>query len=72
VTHGFTHRTLRLHVYRAAAPAGRVRRRDADAHRWLPLAALEALPLSALAKKALVLARAGAERGGSTDERSGG
>jgi A/G-specific adenine glycosylase len=59
VTHGFTHRTLRLHVYRAAAPAGRVRRRDADAHRWLPLSALEALPLSALAKKALVLARAG-------------
>lgn len=59
VTHGFTHRTLRLHVYRAAAPAGRVRRSDADAHRWLPLAALETLPLSALAKKALALAAPG-------------
>jgi A/G-specific adenine glycosylase len=56
VTHGFTHRTLRLHVFRAAAPAGRVRRRDADAHRWLSLAALERLPLSALAQKALALA----------------
>ena len=56
VTHGFTHRTLRLHVFRATAPAGRVRRRDADAHRWLSLAALERLPLSALAKKALALA----------------
>ena len=32
----------------------------ADAHRWLPLAALETLPLSALAKKALALARPGA------------
>jgi len=56
VTHGFTHRTLRLHVYRAEAPAGRVRLCHVDAHRWLPLAALETLPLSALAKKALTLA----------------
>ena len=53
LTHGFTHRTLRLHVYRAEAGSGRVRRRELDAHRWLSLAALEALPLSALAKKAL-------------------
>ncbi len=56
VTHGFTHRALSLHVFRATAPAGRVRRRGFDAHRWLPLAALEGLPLSALAKKALALA----------------
>jgi hypothetical protein len=34
-----------------------VRRRDADAHRWLPLSALATLPLSAVAKKALALAR---------------
>jgi A/G-specific adenine glycosylase len=53
LTHGFTHRTLRLHLYRAEAGSGRVRRRELDAHRWLSLAALEALPLSALAKKAL-------------------
>jgi A/G-specific adenine glycosylase len=56
VHHGFTHRTLRLHVFRASASAGRVRRRDADAHRWLTLGAIEALPLSKLAKKALALA----------------
>jgi len=57
VEHGFTHRALRLHVFRAEAPAGRVRRREFDAHRWLPPAALGELPLSALAKKALVLAQ---------------
>jgi len=56
VTHGFTHRTLRLHVYRAEAAAGRVRRHDADAHRWLALDAFATLPLSAVAKKALSLA----------------
>jgi A/G-specific adenine glycosylase len=58
VTHGFTHRKMRLHVYRADASAGRVRLCHADAHRWLPLAALETLPLSAVAKKALALAAA--------------
>jgi A/G-specific adenine glycosylase len=55
VTHGFTHRTLRLHVFRAVAPAGRVRRQELDAHRWLAPAALSELPLSAVAKKALAL-----------------
>jgi A/G-specific adenine glycosylase len=58
VTHGFTHRALRLHVFRAEAPAGRVRRRELDAHRWLAPAAFSALPLSAVAKKALALAAA--------------
>jgi A/G-specific adenine glycosylase len=56
VTHAFTHRALRLHVFRAEAPAGRVRRRDLDAHRWLAPAAFAGLPLSAVAKKALALA----------------
>ncbi len=56
VSHGFTHRSLRLHVFRATASSGRVRRRDADAHRWLSRASLEGLPLSKLAKKALALA----------------
>jgi A/G-specific adenine glycosylase len=59
VSHVFTHRALRLHVFRAEASGGRVRRRDADAHRWLSLASLQALPLSALAKKALALAADG-------------
>jgi len=56
VTHGFTHRALRLHVFRAEAPPGRVRRSELDAHRWLAPAAIAGLPLSAVAKKALVLA----------------
>jgi ADP-ribose pyrophosphatase YjhB (NUDIX family) len=56
VSHVFTHRALRLHVFQAEASAGRVRRRDADAHRWLSLGSLEALPLSKLAKKAITLA----------------
>ena len=58
VKHGFTHRTLRLHVFRAEARAGRVCLREFDAHRWLPAAALAELPLSVLAKKALGLAGA--------------
>jgi len=56
VKHVFTHRVLRLHVFRAAAPAGRVRRAGFDAHRWLHRAGLEALPLSALARKAVARA----------------
>ena len=59
LSHGFTHRTLRLHVFRAEAPAGRVRLSEFDAHRWLTAAALDELPLSALAKKALGLAQHG-------------
>jgi adenine-specific DNA glycosylase len=57
VKHGFTHRTLRLHVFRAEATAGRVRLREFDAHRWLGAKALGELPLSALAKKTLGLLR---------------
>jgi A/G-specific adenine glycosylase len=60
VEHGFTHQSLRVHVYRAEAAPGRVRRRELDAHRWLAPAALSALPLSAVAKKALALASADA------------
>jgi adenine-specific DNA glycosylase len=56
VTHGFTHRALRLHVFRADAEGGRVRRRDFDAHRWLAAGEFARLPLSAVAKKALALA----------------
>lgn len=56
VQHVFTHRTLRLHVFRASAPPGRVRRSGFDAHRWCARAVLPALPLSALARKTLALA----------------
>jgi A/G-specific adenine glycosylase len=59
VTHGFTHRALRLHVFRADADGARVRRAEFDAHRWLAPAAFARLPLSAVAKKALALADGG-------------
>jgi A/G-specific adenine glycosylase len=55
VEHGFTHRTLRLHVFRAEGPAGRVRRDGFDAHRWVVPAALAALPRSRVMDKALTL-----------------
>jgi A/G-specific adenine glycosylase len=44
VSHVFTHRRLRLHVYRCEASAGRVRLDGFDAHRWVGRAALRALP----------------------------
>jgi A/G-specific adenine glycosylase len=55
VHHQFTHRTLRLHVFRAEAKPGRVARSHYDAHRWLSLAAFQRLGASALARKALAL-----------------
>ena len=62
VEHVFSHRRLRLHVFRAEAPPGRVRRRVFDAHRWLPPAELAWLPQSAATKKALRLVREPAPR----------
>lgn len=55
VRHVFTHRALRLHVYRARGSAGRVRLAGFDAHRWLPPSRLTELPQSALMGKALRL-----------------
>ncbi|HEU4429101.1 MAG TPA: A/G-specific adenine glycosylase [Myxococcota bacterium] len=55
VQHQFTHRTLRLHVFRAKAKPGRVARSHYDAHRWLSAAAFQRLGASALARKALAL-----------------
>ncbi len=55
VQHQFTHRTLRLHVFRAEAKPGRIARREFDAHRWLTRAAFAELGLSTLARKALAL-----------------
>ena len=56
VRHAFTHRSLRLHVFRCDTPEGRVRLVDFDAHRWLALGALAELPQAALTRKALRLA----------------
>ncbi len=55
VRHVFTHRALRLHVYRARGSAGRVRLAGFDAHRWLPPSRLDELPQSTLMGKALGL-----------------
>jgi A/G-specific adenine glycosylase len=62
--HGFTHRQLRLHLFRAEAAPGRVRRRGFEAHRWLAPAALARLPHSALTAKALALLGEGGRRAG--------
>ncbi|HVP28746.1 MAG TPA: A/G-specific adenine glycosylase [Myxococcota bacterium] len=60
VEHVFTHRRLRLHLFRAEVAAGRLRRDGYDAHRWLEPAALEALARSALTRKAVARARGAA------------
>jgi A/G-specific adenine glycosylase len=59
VLHAFTHRRLRLHLYRCDTGSGRVRLAGFDAHRWLAPEALERLPHGALTRKAL--ARLGPE-----------
>jgi A/G-specific adenine glycosylase len=56
VSHQFSHRSLELHVLEAAVAEGRVRRAGYDAHRWLSRRAFGALPLSAIAQKAIGLA----------------
>ncbi len=55
VRHVFTHRSLRLDVYRARTGPGRVAREGYDAHRWVSRTALDGLPISAVARKALDL-----------------
>jgi len=63
VAHVFTHRRLRLHVYRCRAPAGRrVRLAGFAAHRWLAPHRLAALPAANLTRKALALLDPGAPR----------
>jgi adenine-specific DNA glycosylase len=56
VEHAFTHRTLRLHVFRCDTPEGRVRLVEFDAHRWLVPSALHELPQASVTRKALALA----------------
>lgn len=58
VRHLFTHRSLRLHVFRARAEPGRVRRSGFDAHRWVSRRGLLALPQGAVTRRALELAEA--------------
>jgi A/G-specific adenine glycosylase len=53
IEHAFTHRLLRVHVYRGTVAAGRVRRAGWDAHRWVSRSALAALPLGGPTRKAL-------------------
>jgi len=55
VDHAFSHRLLRLHVYRCEEARGRVRLHGPDAHRWLAPARLAELPQAALTRKALDL-----------------
>jgi A/G-specific adenine glycosylase len=56
VAHAFTHRSLRLHVFRCDTAQGRVRLDGFDAHRWLDPAALASLPQASLTRKAFALA----------------
>jgi A/G-specific adenine glycosylase len=55
VEHLFTHRRLRLHVFRCEDASGRIRRRDHAAHRWLAQSAFGALPHGGPTRKALAL-----------------
>jgi mutator protein MutT len=55
IEHVFTHRRLRLHVFRCEDPRGRVRRRDHIAHRWLAPTALADLAQGGPTRKALAL-----------------
>ncbi len=56
VDHAFSHRRLRLHVFRCEPPQGRIRLHGFDAHRWLAPAALSDLPQAAVTRKVLDLA----------------
>ncbi len=60
VEHAFTHRRLRLHVFRCEGATGRTRLADFDAHRWLAPARLGELPHGAVTRKALTLVLGGA------------
>jgi A/G-specific adenine glycosylase len=55
VEHVFTHRRLRLHLFRCDTPVGRTRLAGFDAHRWLAPDSLGELPLAATMRKALAL-----------------
>jgi A/G-specific adenine glycosylase len=55
IDHLFSHRRLRLHVFRCSAPRGRLQRSDGAEHRWLPPQEIARLPHGAATRKALAL-----------------
>ena len=55
VTHAFTHRALRLFVFRCESEPGRVRLNGPQAHRWVRPEALGEVPLGKATRKALAL-----------------
>lgn len=59
VEHVFTHRRMRLHVFRCAGVRGRVKLRGFSDHRWVSAASLGNLPQGALTRKALALVAPG-------------
>ena len=56
VDHLFTHRTLRMRVFRCDAARGRVRLDGWQRHRWISPHAFDAIPCGNVTKKALALA----------------
>ena len=66
VEHLFSHRRLRLHVFRCKPAAGRVRRRGWPAHRWVSPGAFEGLAQGGPTRKARDLV---AEQGGRLESR---
>jgi A/G-specific adenine glycosylase len=56
VEHAFSHRLLRLHIFRGRAEAGRVRLSGFDAHRWVAPRSLLSLPTGTATRKAIKLA----------------
>ena len=65
IEHVFTHRRLRLHVFRCGPASGRVRRSGLASHRWLSPAAIAKLPHGGPTRKALALLGHRAARAGS-------
>jgi A/G-specific adenine glycosylase len=64
VEHVFTHRRLRLHLFRCDPPRGRTRLAGFDDHRWLPPRSVAELPHGGPTRKALALLAGGAGAGG--------
>ncbi|MEE3331080.1 MAG: A/G-specific adenine glycosylase [Myxococcota bacterium] len=58
IGHIFSHRKLRLHVFRCGTPRGRVALDGPQAHRWIDPDELDSLATGAATRKAVVLLRA--------------
>ena len=55
IEHVFSHRRLRLHVFRCGEPRGRIHLRGPSNHRWVAAGEIAALPHGAAVRKALAL-----------------